>query len=258
MSILQKTIEDGVAQLTMNRPEVLNALSGELTDAITAGVNEASARKDVRCIVIRGAGGKAFSAGTDLKERRGFDAEQKFAQSRKLWVLNQALMASPKPTIAAIDGWCLGGGFEMAIFCDLRIATENSVFGWPEMTLGAYPGGGTAVILPRLIGPSAAKKMLFATHRNTAKELESMGLVNWLAPTGGLDAKIADVVADIKRRSPLALAALKEVMAKCADLPFDEAARFDNKLRRPLEGTRDYVEGIEAHFEKRAPVFTGE
>jgi enoyl-CoA hydratase/carnithine racemase len=258
MAILLQDLKDGVATLTLNRPEVMNALSGELTNKVTAGVNEFSLRKDVRAIVIRGAGGKAFSAGTDLKERRIFSAEEKWAQSRTLWHLNNALMASAKPIIAVIDGYCLGGGFELALFCDLRIATSHSQFGWPEMTLGAYPGGGTAVILPRLIGPSATKKMLFATHRNSVAELEAMGLINWSVAKEKLEQKLLEVVEQIKQRSPLAIAALKQVLPRSTELPFDQAAQFDMAHRRPLEGTKDYEEGIAAHFEKRKAIFVGE
>lgn len=258
MSILLRELQNGVATVTLNRPEVLNALSSELTNLATAAVREFAGMKEVRVIILKGAGGRAFSAGTDLKERRHLTAEEKWAQSRTLWHLNNAVMASPKPVIAAIDGYCLGGGFELALFCDLRIATSTSQFGWPEMTLGAYPGGGTAVVLPRLIGPSATKKMLFATHRNGAAEVEAMGLLNWCVPKESFESKLSEVVEEIMRRSPLALAALKEVLPRSLELPFEEAAKFDMSRRRPLEATKDYVEGIQAHFEKRRPVFVGE
>lgn len=258
MSTLLNVYQDGVMILTLNRPEVMNALSSELAEVLAAAVVAASERKDVLCIVIKGAGHKAFCAGTDLKERRGLDADQKWAQSRKLWTLNQALLASPKPVIAAIDGWCLGGGFELALYCDLRLATESSLFGWPEMSLGAYPGGGAAVMLPRLIGPSATKKMLFATDRWTATELAAIGLLNWSVPVASFEAKLAEVIEEIRRRSPLALSTLKEVLAHTTEMTFEEAAQFDMSRRRPLEGTKDYLEGITAHFEKRRAVFTGE
>ena len=258
MSILLREFKESAVQFTLNRPEVLNALSSELAEALASAVNDMSNRKDVRCIVIRGAGGKAFCAGTDLKERRHLNADEKWAQSRKLWTINQALLASPKPIIAAIDGWCLGGGFELALFCDLRLATDSSVFGWPEMTLGAYPGSGAAVMLPRLIGPSATKKMMFATHRNSAAEVEALGLLNWLVPKEKFETSLSEIIKEINRRSPLALAALKEVIARAVELPFEEAMRFDHSRRRPLEATKDYQEGITAHFEKRQPVFTGD
>lgn len=258
MSVLLKEYRDAVAYLTLNRPDALNALSMELATSLEAGVREASARKDVRAIVIRGAGGKAFSAGADLKERRAMDADQKWAQSRTLWALNQAMRNSPKPVICMIEGWCLGGGFEVMLFCDLRIAADTAVFGWPEMTLGAYPGSGTASILPRLIGPSQAMKMLFATHRNTAAQLEQMGLLHWVVPAVDLEKKLEEVLADIKARAPLALAALKEVVYQALDKSFMESAEYDMSKRRPLEGTKDYQEGIQAHFEKRKPVFLGD
>jgi enoyl-CoA hydratase/carnithine racemase len=258
MTVLLKEYRNGVAYLSLNRPEALNALSMELATSLEAGVNEASNREDVRAIVIRGNGGKAFSAGADLKERRAMDADQKWAQSRTLWALNQAMRNSPKPVICVIEGWCLGGGFELMLFCDLRISSDTAVYGWPEMTLGAYPGSGTASILPRLIGPSQTMKMLFATHRNSAAELEQMGLLHWVVPSADIETKLEAVLADIRARAPLALAALKDVVNQALDKSFLESAEYDMGKRRPLEGTKDYEEGIQAHFEKRKPVFVGE
>lgn len=160
--------------------------------------------------------------------------------------------------VAAIDGWCLGGGFEQALACDLRIATEAATFGFPEMTLGAYPGGGGAVLLPRLVGIAAAKRLFFASRRISAKEAQAIGVVDWLeADEAAMHRRIATVVAEIEARAPLALAALKQVLKGVVDLPLDEAFRFDMQHRRPLEGTADYVEGIAAFFEKRTPKFVG-
>lgn len=258
MSVLLTEYRDGAAHFTLNRPESMNALSMELARTLDAAIAEASARRDVRAIVIRGAGGRAFCAGADLKERRGLDADGKWAQSRTTWSVNQSLRSSPKPVICVIEGWCLGGGFELMLYCDLRISADDARFGWPEMTLGAYPGGGAATMLPRLIGQSQAIKMLFATHRSTPAELLQMGLLHWVVPMAELDRTLEEVLEQIRARAPLALDALKQVLNQATERPFIESAEFDMSLRRPLEGTRDYLEGIEAHFEKRKPNFTGE
>ncbi len=244
--------------LTLNRPEVMNAMSGELAQQLLAAVQSAGARRDLRAIVITGAGDKAFCAGTDLKQRRELSPEAKWEQSRKLWQLNQAIWDSPKAVIAAIGGWCLGGGFELALYCDLRIAAEDARFGWPEMTLGAYPGGGGAVMLPRLIGRARAKELFFTARRIGAAEALALGLVERVVPRAQLLPSALAWAADIESTSPLGLAALKQAINRGADLPLAEAAELDQSLRRPLEATRDYEEGIRAHFEKRKPVFRGE
>jgi enoyl-CoA hydratase/carnithine racemase len=257
MTILLVERHGSAVHLVLNRPEVRNALSSELAEAAAAELAAAIADETCRCVVIRGAGG-SFSAGTDLKERRTLDADGKWAQSRRLWALVRSILDSPKPVVAAIDGWCLGGGFELALACDLRIATEAAVFGFPEMTLGAYPGGGGAVLLPRLVGIAAAKRLLFAERRIKGREAQAIGVVDWLEPdAGGMDLRIGQVAAEIEARSPLALRALKPVLRGALDLPLDEAFAFDMEHRRPLEGTRDYQEGLAAFFEKRAPRFTG-
>ena len=138
MAVLLTEQKGSALVLTLNRPEVMNALSSELAQNLLAAVQSAGERREVRAIVISGAGDKAFCAGTDLKQRRDLTPDEKWAQSRTLWDVNQAIWNSPKAVIAAIGGWCLGGGFELALYCDLRIAAEDARFGWPEMTLGAY------------------------------------------------------------------------------------------------------------------------
>ncbi|MCC6246254.1 MAG: enoyl-CoA hydratase/isomerase family protein [Rubrivivax sp.] len=245
--------------LTLNRPEVLNALSMELTEALLAAVKGATERRHIRSIIITGAGTKAFSAGTDLKQRRDFSPDEKWAQSRSLWYLTEAIRSSPKAVIAAVGGWCLGGGFELALACDLRIAADDARFAWPEMTLGAYPGAGAAVMLPRLIGPAAAKELFFtAARRIDAAKAHAIGLVQAVTTREQLMETAFAYAADIEHTSPLGLAGIKQVVNQATDLPWEEAVRLDQAVRRPLEGTRDYAEGIQAHFEKRRPVFIGE
>lgn len=257
MSILQKEKNGTAMVLTLNRPEAMNALSHALVDDLLEAVASASSDDQCRSIILTGAGGTAFCAGTDLKERRSLSPEQKWAQSRKGWELNQALFHSPKAIIAAIGGWCLGGGFELALFCDTRIAAEDAKFSWPEMTLGAYPGSGAALMLPRIIGPAQAKQLFFTARRIDAQEALRIGLVERVVPASGLlDAALA-FSREVERTSPLGLAAVKKSVNEGFDLPLQQAAELDQSLRRPLEATHDYEEGIRAHFEKRPPVFVG-
>lgn len=243
--------------LTMNRSEVLNALSRQLAEKMTETIRALAVRRDVRTIIITGSG-KAFCAGIDLKERRDLSPNQKWEQSRTLWHLFEAIHESPKAVIAAVNGWALGGGFELAIACDLRYAVEDVQFGWPEMTLGAYPGAGAAVMLPRLIGSARAKELFFtARNRITSDKALAYGLLQRVVKKDELLSSALECARDIECTSPLGLAAVKKSVNRGADLPWDEAVALDKGLRRPLEGTRDYEEGIRAHFEKRKPVWAG-
>lgn len=258
MPVLLTELRGSTMVLTMNRPEALNALSNELTGALLEAVRCASERRDVRSILITGGGSRAFSAGTDLKERRDFTADQKWAQAQALWDVNQAIWQSPKAVVAAVNGWCLGGGFVLSLYCDMRMAADDAIFSWPEMTLGAYPGSGTLVILPRIVGRAKAKEMLFTGRRIHAPEALSMGLVDRVVGKAQLLESALAWCREIENTSPLGLAAVKRSINEGADLPWREAAELDQKLRRPLEATRDYEEGIRAHFEKRKPEFRGE
>ncbi len=257
MSVLLESIIGSSLQLQMNRPESMNAMSSELANSILSAVLAAGKNKKIRAIIISGAGGRAFCAGTDLKERRHLNADQKWEQSRALFHLNEAIRSSSLPVIAAIDGWCLGGGFELALYCDLRIATLESRFGWPEMTLGAYPGGGGAVMLPRIIGQAKAKELFFTARRIEASEALDLGIINAITSKDQLMEKAQEFVAGIETTSPLGLAAIKKSINDGADISFGEAVKIDQGLRRPLESTEDYSEGLLAHFEKRRPIFKG-
>lgn len=257
MPVLIQEQKGSAIVLTLNRPESMNALSTELVRGLIEAVRGSAERPDIRSIVITGAGDKAFCAGTDLKERRELNPDQKWAQSRGGWELNQAVFQSPKAVIAAIGGWCLGGGFELALFCDTRIVADDAKFGWPEMTLGAYPGSGAALMLPRLIGPAQAKQLFFTARRIGADEALRIGLVQQVVPRAELLEAALAFASEVEKTSPLGLAAVKRSINDGADLPLPEAAELDQRLRRPLEATRDYEEGIRAHFEKRKPVFVG-
>ena len=258
MSILLQEEKDGVAVLTMNRPEAMNSLSSELSLALQKAVKEIGGRRDIRAVIITGAGDRAFCAGADLKERRDLDAEGKWQQRSRIWELNEMIWRMPQPVIAAIHGFCLGGGFEVALYCDLRVAADNAVFSFPEMTLGAYPGAGAAVVLPRLIGRGRAKEIFFTARKVKAGEALSLGIVEWVVPRDQVVGKAFEVANEIKKSSPLGIAGIKQMVNFGADLTFEEANALNDKLRRPLESTKDYLEGITAFFEKRPARYIGE
>jgi enoyl-CoA hydratase/carnithine racemase len=255
---LQVLQQGAVRVLTLNRPEAMNALSSELAGSLLEAVKDAEADGATRAVVIAGAGHKAFSAGADLKERRQMDAAQKWAQSRTLWSVNEAIWQSPKAFVAAVHGWCLGGGFELALYCDARVASDDARFGFPEMALGAFPGAGGAVALPRLIGRAAAAPFFYRGHRATAAEALKLCIVEQVIPPGQtLAAAVALAQSIADSTSPLGFAAVKRVLNEGPTLPFGEAVALDQSQRRPLEATEDYAEGMAAQAGKRNPVFRG-
>lgn len=257
MSILLAEEKDGVVTLTLNRPEAMNALSSELSSQLRKKIEEIGRRRDIRVVIITGAGDRAFCAGADLKERRNLDADQKWEQRTRGWEVNEAIWRLPQPVIAAIHGHCLGGGFELALYCDLRVAADNAVFSFPEMTLGAYPGAGAAVVLPRLIGRGRAKEIFFTARKVKAGEALSLGIVEYVVPRADILKKANEIAAEIKKSSPLGVAGVKQMVNFGTDLSFEQANALNDKLRRPLEATQDYLEGISAFFEKRPARFTG-
>jgi enoyl-CoA hydratase/carnithine racemase len=258
MSVLLQEEKDGVVVLTLNRPEAMNSLSSELSLTLQKAVKEIGERRDIRAVIITGAGDRAFCAGADLKERRDLDADGKWQQRSRIWELNEAIWRMPQPVIAAIHGFCLGGGFELALYCDLRVAADNAVFSFPEMTLGAYPGAGAAVVLPRLIGRGRAKEIFFTARKVKADEALSLGIVEWAVPRDQILNKAFEIANEIKKSSPLGIAGIKQMVNFGADLAFEEANALNDKLRRPLEATKDYLEGINAFFEKRPARYIGE
>ncbi len=258
MTILQQAQHGRIRLLTLNRPDAMNALTSELATILLSAVRDAESDASTRVVVITGAGDKAFCAGADLKERRQMSAEQKWAQSRTLWEVNEAIWNSPKAFIAAVNGWCLGGGFELALYCDARVASENARFGFPEMALGAFPGAGGAVALPRLIGRAAAARFFYRGHRAEPTEALQFGIVEQVVQPGALlKAALHAAHAIVEATSPLGFAAVKRVINEGPSLPFADAVALDQAQRRPLESTEDYAEGMAAQAERRKPKFQG-
>lgn len=250
-------VDDGALHLLVDRADALNALTTEAVASLSAEVAAVRGRRDIRVVFIRGAGEKAFCAGIDLKQRQALAPREREAQSKAVLDLNLALRELDRPVVALIDGWCLGAGLELALACDLRFATTEARFGFPEMTLGAYPGGGGAVFLPRLVGRSRALQWFLEPRKLDAQEALGMGLVDRVVAREALDAAARLLLASVLTTAPLAVAALKRSIDGGAELPMREAHALDQSLRRPLDATRDYEEGLRAHLEKRKPVFTG-
>ena len=204
--------EGVVGVVTLNRPESMNAINLEMRRVLADTIEAAEADGEVRAIVIRGAGDRAFCAGADVKEFKAADSLNAERQGRQPPRWNDLIAASRKPTIAAIQGVCLGGGLEMALACDLRIASREAIFGLPEVRLALIPGAGGTQRLPRTIGIGMAKELIYTARRFDAAEALRIGFVNHVYPAGELQTRAAELAAEIAANGPLAVQAAKHAI----------------------------------------------
>lgn len=252
------TIEAGLATITLNRPGALNALSRELGARLVAALTDLRARDDVRVVVLRGAGERAFCTGADLKERAALTPAERGAHTATIAAAADLLAALPVPTIAAIRGYALAGGLELALACDIRLATDDAIVGLTEVQIGIFPGAGGPARLPRVVGPGKARELIFSGRRIDAAEALACGLVERVVPVGEFDGVVATLAGQIRDAAPLAVRAVKRVLDQALDVPLAAALAYAEALRRPLDATRDYTEGLAAFAERRKPQFTGE
>lgn len=232
--VLNVSIDNGVAVVTLNRPQVMNALNLQLREEIMALCTALDADPEVGVIVFTGAGDRAFCAGADLKERgqRTTEAmydERRFFRSR--WISVIAGMA--KPTIAAINGYCLGGGLEVALQCDLRIASDNARFGLPEVTLGFLPGGGGTQRLPRLIGLQKAKEMILTGRHIDAAEAERLGIVLRVVPRGELMPAAMELARAIAKNPRIAVLQAKVALNASQETMLSGGLQAENEAWLP-------------------------
>jgi enoyl-CoA hydratase/carnithine racemase len=249
---------DGIATLTLNRPQALNALSRGLARDLGAILRDLAVRDDLRVVVVRGAGERAFCTGADLKERATLTAAEKGQHTALIGAAADTLAALPVPTIAAIRGYALAGGLELALACDIRLAASDAAFGLTEVLIGIFPGAGGPVRLPRVVGPGKARELIFSGRRIAADEALACGLVERVVAPAELDEAALTLAGQIRDAAPLAVRAVKRVLAVATDLPVAEALAYAETQRRPLDETRDYTEGLTAFAERRKPRFTGE
>lgn len=245
------------AWITLNRPERLNALSRALIHLIIEVSEEAASDPDIWVIVFRGEGGRAFSVGADLKERKAEDEDSQRPVTPMTGVernLFEVVLEIPKPTLACIEGYCLGGGFELALACDLRIASHDAVFGMPEAKIGMGANFGS-VLLPRLLPRAIALEMLYLANRYPASRMVELGLVNQVWSKPELAMRCEELVASLLENAPVTLRRYKEMVTKGWELPVPVALRL-NVGPNPYV-SRDRVEGIRAFNEKRKPIWRG-
>ena len=252
-------IRDGIAWFTLNRPESLNATNRELGVAIAEKWHEFAVNPAARVAIVSGAGGRAFSVGADLKERAASGDPHRTAWAER------PKLASPmrdlnqrKPSIAAISGHCLAGGLELALACDIRIATPDSQFGLPEIRRGFYPGAGGPSRLARTIPLSNAMEMLLTGDPVGAEEALRLGIISRIVPSDALLEVAEDLARRIMRNAPLAVEAVREVAYRSLDMPLDQAFRLDQLYRSLISQTDDAKEGPRAFVEQRDPAYHGQ
>lgn len=246
-------VADDIAVATLNRPESMNAISGAVADDLREAMREVGSRPDIKVLVLTGSGDKAFCAGADLKERGTFELEDFFGNRRQMTSMFQAVRELPQPSIAAVFGFTLGGGFELALSCDLVVAAEGTEFGLPEARVGLVPGGGGTQLLPRKVGSSKAKELIFTGRRMSAQEALALGLVVSIAPKSELRRAALELAADICRSSPVAVREAKRAVEASFGMPLEDAIALENEAWARVVATADRSEGITAFNEKRAP-----
>ena len=246
-----------VALLTLNRPEALNAIDGALVRALYAHCLELGSVDDVFAVVVRGAGERAFCAGADLKERRSLSIAETQVRRAELVRAFRALNALPMPTIAAVHGWALGGGFELALCCDMIVAAEDAQFGLPEVTLGIMPGGGGTQLLPRLIGKGRAKHLIFTGRRIGAAEAERLGIVAQVVPRSELERAALTLAGEIASNAPISLRQAKKAIDVGYPLDLDSAFTLEAELYNATLLSEDRLEGLAAFAERRKPRYRG-
>lgn len=249
-------IEGSVATVTINRPDKRNALNGATRTQFMEAVDRLQANEAVRVVVVTGAGETAFVAGADVAEFADRTPMEQLSVMKRRTVY-QAVEAFPKPVIAAINGYCLGTGCELAMACDIRIAADSAKLGQPEVKLGIMPGGGGTQRLPRLVGMGRALKLLLTGDIISAQEALAIGLVDEVVAASELTRRVRELAERIAQRSPVAVRLIKQAVRASARMPLGEGLRLETSLFGLAFASQDKAEGIAAFLEKRTPDFKG-
>lgn len=250
------SIAGRVATVTINRPDQRNALNVATRAELIRAIDTLATDAEVRVMILTGAGDRAFVAGADIREFEGRTPVDQFKimSARSIY---EAVEDLPKPVIAAINGYCLGGGCELAMACDIRIASDSARLGQPEVNLGILPGGGGTQRLPRLVGLGRALKLLYTGELVDAAEALRLGLVDEVVPADQLMVRAAALAETIATKSPVALRLIKEAARASQRTPLDEGLRHERTLFGLAFASADKAEGVKAFLEKRSPEFDG-
>jgi enoyl-CoA hydratase len=254
-------IRERIGWITLNRPEAMNAITQEMSGEIVSVCRRADDDGDVRAVIFTGAGEKAFSAGMDLKERAEGSYSPLDRRQQKLAPApntpTRAVAAIAKPTIAAINGYAVGGGLEIALACDLRIASENAKLGLTEVRRGMIPGAGGTQRLARVVGVAKALEICLSGRLVDGKEAHRIGLANEVVPAGELAGAAERLAREILKGAPISVRFIKEAVSKGAELPLEQGMRLEADLSALIAATEDCKEGPRAFAEKREPVWKG-
>jgi len=246
-----------VAWITLNRPDAMNAINTAVREGLPCCLRQAEADAEVRVVVLRGAGPRAFCAGADIKEFAKVDSPVEYRQSRvhESWI--RPFDEARKPIVASIHGYCLGGGLEIALACDLRIAAKGATFGFPETGLGIMTGVGGSQRLSRIVGQGVALDLILTGERIAAERAHAIGLVSRLAEPERLEEETGRLAEAIAAKAPLATAFAKEAVRKGGEMELSAGMRLEVDLLTHLLNTEDRLEAARAFKEKRPPRFVG-
>ncbi len=254
---MKTIVEKGIAILTLNRPSHLNAMNGGLVAELKQSFEKLNEDTSVRVIILTGAGDRAFCVGADLKERRTMSDLEVAERIRAYKFTFGRIATVAKPVICAINGFAFGGGLEIALACDFRIACQSAYLGLTETQLGIMPAAGGTQRLSRLVGPTMAKELIFGAVKMSADEALKRGIVNRVVPDEELLSAAVEWAKALSKAAPLAIAQAKKAIDEGITLPLDEAIDLEAACYGALIPSADRIEGLEAFAEKRAPQWNG-
>lgn len=248
---------DSIGWLTINRPGSLNALNSDTVQALDSALHDLEQDQQAKVVVIAGAGEKAFVAGGDIKEMSGMDSLQAKAYSLRGQQMIAFIEKMRKPVIAAVNGYALGGGLELALACDFIYASDNAKLGLPEVTLGVIPGFGGTQNLPRLVGPNRAKELIFSGRAVSAAQAKEWGIVNEVFPADELRGKVTEIARAIAQNGLVAVAGAKDAIVNGLNMTKENGLLHENSRFSKLFTTEDQKEGMQAFLTKRKAAFKG-
>ncbi|MFH0373126.1 enoyl-CoA hydratase/isomerase family protein [Streptococcus sp. A22] len=249
-------VKDGIGYITINRPEALNALSSQVLKDLNEVLDLVETSTEIGVVIVTGAGEKSFVAGADIKEMDKMTPTQAFEYMTYANDTFSRLEHLRQPSIAAINGYALGGGMELALSTDIRLGHEKVLLGFPEVTLGIIPGFAGTQRMPRLIGISKAKELIFTARNVKGPEAVELGILNRLVPAEELMQEAENLAKSILKNAPLAVEKAKHVISVGTELPLQSAIRLETEAEALLFSTEDKKEGMGAFVEKRKAVFT--
>ncbi len=255
MSFVGKEINNYIATLTINRPEALNAMNDSVVADLESAVQSCIDDENVGVVILTGSGDKAFVAGADIKNMQSMGPEGALAFGKAGQQMTLTIENSPKPVIAAVNGFALGGGCEISMACHIRVASENATFGQPEVLLGILPGWGGTQRLPRLVGTGIANEIITTGRMVKADEAKAIGLVNHVVPQDALMDKCIEIANQILRNGPNAVAQSLDCIRKGVGQSTEEGLAIEVDNFSKLFGTEEASEGLTAFVEKRSPNF---